>query len=76
MKFVMNARPHPNPLPRGEGTVAQGLEPIVRYRCNHRVFVRYFTSSLNTSNLTCDGRAFLPLLGERAGVRVVVTFSN
>ena len=77
MSSEMNARPHPDPLPRGEGTAMRLASESDRLTCNSRPFVR--TEDCRTTrsrHVTCKRRTFPPLLGERAGVRAVVTFSN
>ncbi len=81
MRFVMNnVCPHPDPLPRGEGTAMCGFRNFVRLDCTLHLFA--FRSEAS-DKLTApeheharDCRMFLPLLGERAGVRAVVTFPN
>ena len=69
-----NDRPHPGPLPRGEGERIVALHPLVRRSCSLRLSVHFGEASNNQAALalTSDSRAFLPLLGERAGVRAVV----
>jgi hypothetical protein len=70
-----DARPHPNPLPRGEGEAARVSRKFGRHNCSRRL------SAVRAKTLTtnCDvrivnrRRTILPLLGERAGVRAVVT---
>ena len=70
-----DARPHPGPLPRGEGEAARVSRESRRHTCNRRLSA-FRSKTLAT---TCDGRIannrrmILPLLGERAGVRAVVT---
>jgi hypothetical protein len=78
MRFVFYARPHPDPLPRREGTFLRTFEKLVRHSCNLHVIAHRFaaTNNLNVSDLTRDGRTFLPLPGVRAGVRAVVIFPN
>jgi len=76
MKSEMNARPHPDPLPRGEGTVACACNKFVRRSCNRRASAIRSTThnNLTTAEHTGDCQMFIPLLGERAGVRAVVNF--
>ena len=69
--FCGNARPHPNPLPRGEGTGGERYHNLVRNLGNRRGtqtrFVGFGITQAPNSNES--GRMFLPRLGERAGVR-------
>jgi hypothetical protein len=78
MRSEINARPHPYPLPRREGTATRVLRNSVRRDCYPRVPVICSATSdnLNASESTRDGQAFHPLPGERARVRAVVTFPN
>jgi len=62
--FVLNVRPHPDPLPRGEGTAV-----------GYFIFCESFLAAGRARFARWPG-AFLPLLGERAGVREVVTTST
>ena len=78
MRNKFNARPHPDPLPRGEGTAMHVFGKLVRHGCNHSASALSTETwdNLTVSAHTCGHRMFLPLLGERAGVRAVITFSN
>ena len=78
MEFVMNIRPHPDPLPRGAGTATHVSSKFVRRGFNRRAStLRSVTqNNLISSEHARDRRMFLPLPGERAGVRAVVTFLN
>ena len=70
-----NARPHPDPLPRGEGeAIAASKNPAGRFR-NRRAtgFRKQLHEELRALKLTRSGETMLPLLGERAGVRAVQT---
>ena len=70
-RVSFNARPHPGPLPRGEGETLDALTYFAS--CPHtRRSLRLRASSRvkpNAPELTRDGETVLPLLGERAGVR-------
>jgi len=69
-----DARPHPGPLPRGEGEAARGSRKFGHHNCNRPLS----TIRAKTLTTSCDvqivnnRRMILPLLGERAGVRAVV----
>jgi len=78
MRIVMNAHPHPDPLPRGEGTAMPASGKFAQRGCNPRAssFYRVAHTNLTETEYTHDGRVFLPLLGERAGVRAGVLFPN
>src|SRR5437773_7187427 len=71
---LSNAHPHPGPLPRGEGEPFGALSKYVGPACHHS-FIRLRFRSCDepgVSEFARDGRAILPLLGERAGVRASV----
>ena len=70
-----DARPHPGTLPRGEGVAARVSRKFDRDNCSRRLIaVRSKTLTTNCDVHIADNRrTILPLLGERAGVRVVVT---
>ena len=59
-KILFNARPHPNPLPRGDGTAV-----------GYFIFIGVFLTA-NNARFAKWRQAVLPLLGERAGVKEVV----
>jgi hypothetical protein len=66
MTLVKNyARPHPSPLPRGEGTAMCVCNKFVRRGCNRRTFtIRSVTpDNLTPTKRTRDCRTFLPLPG-------------
>jgi len=65
------ARPHPDPLPRGEGEQRRRSGNSVRFPwwCRACGLRSRPDPELNASGSTRDGRAVPPLLGERAGVR-------
>jgi len=72
--FSHNARPHPGPLPRGEGDGIHVGRNIERHRCSRgflfvRMAAREQTNGVYQAN---QRRIIFPLLGERAGVRAVV----
>ncbi len=72
--FCGNARPHPNPLPRGEGTARERpgfLDQQHGYR-RHALIQTYPLTVNGAIGSVEHGRTFLPLLGERAGVRASV----
>jgi len=68
-------RPHPGPLPRREGEVTRATRNFARHNCNHRFFAVCRKTHMTACVVrTADHwRMILPLLGERAGVRAVVT---
>ena len=68
------ARPHPGPLPRGEGVADRIARLLVRRICNLRHSVaRQNSCAINGDPINLlDRQMVLPLLGERAGVRAVV----
>ena len=79
-----NDRPHPGPLPRGEGERIVARRKFASRCCNRRLVVRCeeapnnyaaFNNNQAALNLPERSRVFLPLLGERAGVRAD-SFSN
>ena len=74
MADQMNARPHPSPLPRGEGDASDANQifgcPSLFRRLTFMVARRLTTTRDAQSART--RRTFLPLLGERAGVRASV----
>ena len=71
------ARPHPGPLPRGEGEVICVVHILVRCGCRHRLSVIHSIAHTKTCDVrvTNNRRIILPLPGERAGVRAEVTTS-
>jgi hypothetical protein len=75
--FSCDARPHPSPLPRGEGERIAARDNRVHSCFSNRRFVASHEAENNLSAFISSGRsrAFLPLLGERAGVRAD-TLSN
>ena len=73
-----DARPHPSPLPRGEGEVARVPRQFSRHNCNHRCpGVRSkalaATCDVRTSNTR---RTILPLLADRAVVTTNIPASR
>ena len=70
----VHARPHPNPLPRGEGTTIRAAGKFVRLACNRRCFLFATRTALSpdASDLQRRGERFPLSLEERAGVRTVV----
>src|SRR6185369_1000329 len=65
------ARPHPDPLPLGEGEAVATFWTFGPFPRNPRYrSVRLRT--LDASEVDSDGRVVLPLLGERVGVRASV----
>ncbi len=64
-KKCVNARPHPSPLPRGEGTATCSLGGFVRHSCYHRAVTAFSVApnKLTASEFIRDCRAFLPLPG-------------
>ncbi len=74
MEFSFDARPHPGPLPRGEGEAVHIARKFVRPRCRRRLLNISKRTRTYTEDTHCtkQWRMILPLLGERAGVRVVV----
>ena len=69
------ARPHPGPLPRGEGAAARVSRTLGRHKCNHRYAVIRpgNRTIIYYSRMADNRRTILPLPGERAGVRADVT---
>ena len=68
------SRPHPGPLPRGEGERCGLLVEILDRGCRRRCLVklgkmRHHPGALATTNAW---QMVLPLLGERVGVRADV----
>jgi hypothetical protein len=74
-KFVIYTRPHPGPLPRGEGEATRVFAKFDRHGCNRRLFVIRLKTHTTTRDVRFanNRRTILPLLGERAGVRASVT---
>src|ERR1035437_5643858 len=74
-KFVINARPHPGPLPRGEGEATRVAGKSDRHGCNRRLSVIRSKTHTRTRDVHFANkrRTILPLQGERAGVRASVT---
>ncbi len=73
-KNLKDARPHPVPLPRGEGGPISVNESSGRLGCIRRQIIRQGGSHQQTGDVSNGKtrREFLPLLGERAGVRAGV----
>ncbi len=72
-----DARPHPSPLPRGEGEAARVSRKFGRHNSNRRhstVRAKPLTTNCDVQ-IANNRRTILPLLGEMAGVRVVA-FTN
>jgi hypothetical protein len=69
------ARPHPGPLPRGEGEANCLGGNSVRRDCSHRpsAICSKTHSIISNIRITQERRMILPLLGARAGVRADVT---
>jgi hypothetical protein len=69
------ARPHPGPLPRGEGEANCLGGNFVRRDCSHRpsAICSKTHSIISNIRITKERRMILPLLGERAGVRADAT---
>ena len=73
-KSVMNARPHPGPLPRGEGEPIAVAGQLARHRCSHcGVGHRPKTGTETECVRIAQIRTTIhPLPGERGGVRADV----
>ena len=73
-QISVHARPHPGPLPRGEGELDHVPGSFGRRGCIFRpVEVCGETrEQLKPARLAQERRTSLPLLGERAGVRADV----
>ena len=77
------ARPHPGPLPRGEGEAGKVARKFVRYICNHRLPAVRSKPNTTTSGarIAINRQIILPLLvpirnrdvSPRAGVRADAT---
>src|SRR5208282_2800088 len=69
------ARPHPGPLPRGEGEATRLARRLNRPNYSrHLAVVRTRTvTTTRVGRSANDRRLIPPLLGERAGVRAVVS---
>lgn len=69
-----DARPHPGPLPRGEGETLAASCRNGRSRLNQAAAANGLKAEASQTSLeqTGDALSVLPLLGERAGVRVDV----
>jgi len=68
-KKLVDVRPHPNPLPRGEGELLCVTGKILRHHFNLRhscVQARNLPITCNAHNV-CDGRTILPLPGRGEG---------
>src|SRR5258708_2280120 len=67
----VSSSPSPQPSPRGEGEGWDGTGKFGRRGCSPPFFVVRFGGARQPSPvvLSKHGRMFLPLLGERAGVR-------
>jgi len=74
-RCVLDARPHPGPLPRGEGEAVRVSRTRGRHSCSRRPAVIRAGKRTAISDFRIAGnrRIILPLPGERAGVRAVVT---
>ena len=61
----IHARPHPGPLPRGEGEAGGVAREFVRYICNHRLPDTRFKPNTTTSGarIATKRQIILPLLG-------------
>jgi hypothetical protein len=73
IEVSFNARPHPGPLPRGEGEathVSSGFASHLHRCCVFPVRIRTHGKP-STLEIISDGQTILPLPGERAGVRAV-----
>ena len=72
---VFGACPHPNLLPHGEGESPRFSGKFDHRNCNRRLSVIRWKMRAKTrhANIAKNRRTILPLLGERAGVRAVVT---
>ena len=68
------ARPHPSPLPQGEGEPPASFRKLRRLNCSRRVSGLRSETGRTTAILRIfkNGRIILPLLGERAWMRAVV----
>ena len=82
MKMVcdkLHVRPHPSPLPRGEGEAAGRRTTTGRFLCHRRSSKLRVRPGVEheTRDFARERRMVLPLRGERAGVRVeaVVNFA-
>src|ERR1022692_4520575 len=73
-KVRIYARPHPGPLPRGEGEAVVAVKYLVRRNCRRSLAVFRFKARTIRQIVRSFRRlrAILPLLGERAGVRASV----
>jgi hypothetical protein len=78
MKFMTNAQPHPNPLPWGEGTARCDFRKSIRRGYHRRTSEIHSLTHEHVTASACTQPhgVILPLLGERIGVRAVVTFPN
>ena len=74
---AVDARPHPGPLPRGEGEQSNVTGKFVRPACSRRASDLCFNALPKTSRDRCASqrRMVLPILGERAGARADLTTS-
>jgi hypothetical protein len=71
------AGPHSGPLPRGDGEAGRASRKFRRHNCNSH-FSAVRSRTLATSGhvrIPNEQRTILPLLGERAAVRAVVTIN-
>jgi hypothetical protein len=59
------ARPHPGPLPRGEGETGDASLKLERFYCSRRLFAAHFEIRSITSDVDFAGNVptILPLLG-------------
>jgi hypothetical protein len=70
-----NVRPHPSPLPQGEGKTVGVSRTLGRHSCSRRLSAvrRKKLTTICIVLIVNNRRTILPLLGERAGVRASVT---
>ncbi len=71
----VDARPHPGPLPQGEGEAARISQKLDGHNCPRRPAVIRAGKFASTciDRIASRQRIIPPLLGERAGVRADVT---
>lgn len=76
--FCQYARPHPNPLPRGEGVAVYISRDLVRPRCNRQPLIDRENPHENPKVVqgVKQRRMIPPLLGERVGVRASVPHTS
>ena len=68
------ARPHPDPLPRGEGGRSDAVGNLLRVGCNGSSTAVLWSKRSHKRGVCIaqTRQPVLPLLGERAGVRVAI----